>query len=104
MYCHGCYTSFDGGDHKPAFVISKEGSKEVNNLCTQCYERKQYESAANGMTSPTQATAIAQPPPYGGLRIGTKRIPLDKKYPGFYLAQFANPATGANGNLMDSDN
>lgn len=40
MYCHGCYASFDGGDHKPAYVVSKDGSKEVQNLCTQCYERR----------------------------------------------------------------
>jgi hypothetical protein len=84
MYCHCCYASFDGGEHKPAYVVSKDGSKEVQNLCTQCYERRQYDANPTGSGQLT-------PPPYGGLRIGTKRVPLDKKYPGFYLNQFVEP-------------
>lgn len=85
MYCHGCYASFDANEHKPAFVVSKDGTKEVQNLCQACYNRKQQEMAATpGGAQP--GTAVQQPPPYGGLRIGTKRVPIDKKYPGFYLA------------------
>jgi len=33
MYCHSCYASFDKESHKPAYVISKDGTKEVNNIC-----------------------------------------------------------------------
>lgn len=33
MYCHGCYASFDNDQHKPAYVVSKDLSKEVQNLC-----------------------------------------------------------------------
>jgi hypothetical protein len=41
MYCHTCYATFDNDMHKPAFVVSKEQSKEVQNICQACYDKNQ---------------------------------------------------------------
>ena len=41
MYCHTCYATFDSDQHKPAFVVSKEQTKEVQNICQTCYDKVQ---------------------------------------------------------------
>ena len=67
MYCHTCYATFDNDQHKPAYVISNDQTKEVVNLCQKCYDRNQ-----------------------AGGKVGRQRVPLDNNVKSFYLSQFAN--------------
>jgi uncharacterized protein YhbP (UPF0306 family) len=68
MYCHTCYATFDNEQHKPAYVLSKDQTKEVCNICQKCYDRNQ---------------AGAKVP-------GRARVPLDNGVKSFYLTQFSN--------------
>ena len=43
MYCNMCFATFDSDQHKPAYVVSKDQSKEIQNICFKCHEKKQYE-------------------------------------------------------------
>ena len=67
MYCHTCYATFDNDQHKPAYVISKDQTKEVVNICQKCYDRNQ-----------------------AGAKVGRQRAPMDNNVKSFYLTQFAN--------------
>ena len=67
MYCHTCYATFDNDQHKPAYVISKDQTKEVVNICQKCYDRNQ-----------------------AGGKVARQRAPLDNNVKSFYLTQFSN--------------
>ena len=80
MYCHTCYATFDNDQHKPAYVISKDQTKEVVNLCQKCYDRNQ-----------------------AGGKVGRQRVPLDNGVKSFYLTQFANNLDAMSGQQRDAD-
>ena len=75
MYCHGCYASFDQGDHKLAGVYSTNMSREILNMCEQCKNK-----GDNGG------------PPVGnsdGPKIGSQRVPMDQKYPLYVITHYS---------------
>lgn len=84
MYCHTCYATFDSDQHKPAFVVSKEQTKEVQNICQACYDKTQSSGGVQ------KAGRLPRPP-------------MDNGVKSFYLNQYANGLRGSAGEQTNPD-